>query len=47
MDQPTPLNKKGNQSGGRGGEGLQRCVVENFKGEHRVQTDMRLRQQPS
>lgn len=24
---------------------MQRCMVENFKGEHRVHTDMRLRQQ--
>ncbi len=28
-----------------GAEGAQRCMVENFKGEHRVHTDMRLRQQ--
>lgn len=49
VDQPTPRNKKGNQSGGgetgRGRGGAQGCVVENFKGEHRVHTDMRLRQQ--
>lgn len=47
VDQPTPRNKKGNQSrveAGRGA-GAQRCIVENFKGEHRVHTDMRLRQQ--
>lgn len=45
VDQPTPRNKKGNQSGARDGEGQRRCTVENFKGEHRVHTDMRLRQQ--
>lgn len=28
-----------------GADGAQRCMVENFKGEHRVHTDMRLRQQ--
>lgn len=27
------------------GGGVQRCIVENFKGEHRVHTDMRLRQE--
>lgn len=48
VDQPTPRNKKGNQSSGGEtgrGRGGQKCMVENFKGEHRVHTDMRLRQQ--
>lgn len=31
--------------GGGGGGRSQKCIVENFKGEHRVHTDMRLRQQ--
>lgn len=51
VDQPAPHNEKEKKrikatEERRGGEeGAQGCMVENFKGEHRVHTDIRLRQQ--
>lgn len=43
-----PVTRKGIKAAEErwgGAEGARRCMVENFKGEHRVHTDMRLRQQ--